>query len=454
MNTGRPRRRRGSFESGLGAILLIDALAVMLVAASATAAYVWIDSTHPAPVAAASTATPLAPASTAPSPSAAAPSTSGEPGQSPLLPTPPSGTMVLGDGTWLPSDPLPEARWAAASLVLRDGRVMVIGGSTGSSSYDATAAVTIFDPATGHWTAVTQMLQARAYTMAVELADGSVLVAGGSRDGQPLDSAERYFPDNGTWVAAGRLNLPRTQGTLTLLPDGRVLAAGGGIEGSPGWISTASTEIYDPRTGVWTIAAPMSIARAIHTATLLRDGEVLVTGGASTYHGETGTVSASAEIYDPRTDKWHEAKSMSKPRYVHSAVLLADGRVLVAGGWWYTSNSDPSHAGAEIYDPTSDTWTATGPLVTPRAQFEMGLLPDGRVLAVGGVDAAYKTLATSEIWDPTSGQWQTSGKLGVAIMWPAAGVLPDGRYFVAGGALDALARHLTAVTEIYTAPPR
>ena len=95
------------------------------------------------------------------------------------------------------------------------------------------------------------MLQPRAYAMAVTLADGSVLVAGGSHDGQPLDTAERYNPDNGTWVAAGRLNLPRTEGTLTLLQDGRVLAAGGGIEGAPGWASTASAEVFDPKTGVW-----------------------------------------------------------------------------------------------------------------------------------------------------------------------------------------------------------
>jgi len=112
------------------------------------------------------------------------------------------------------------------------------GERRGLTSTDAVATATVFDPATGHWSAVTDMLQPRAYPMAVTLADGSVLVAGGSRNTQPLDTAERYNPDNGTWVAAGRLNLPRAHETLTLLNDGRVLAAGGGIEGGPGWAST------------------------------------------------------------------------------------------------------------------------------------------------------------------------------------------------------------------------
>ena len=187
-----------------------------------------------------------------------------------------------------------------------------------------------------------------------------MLVAGGSRNGQPLDTAERYNPATDTWVAAGRLNLPRTQGTLTLLRDGRVLAAGGGVEAGPDWNSTASVELFDPKSGAWTLTAHMSVARARQTATLLADGEVLVAGGATTFHGETGSVTANAELYDPKAGTWRAAAPMSHPRYVHGAALLPDGRVLVAGGWYATSNSDPSHETAEIYDPAANRWTATG----------------------------------------------------------------------------------------------
>jgi N-acetylneuraminic acid mutarotase len=330
---------------------------------------------------------------------------------------------------------------------------MVVGGTTGTSSSNAVTTATVFDPATGFWNSVTGMLQPRAYAMAVVLADGSVLVAGGSRNGQPLDTAERYIPATDTWVAAGRLNLPRTQGTLTLLQDGRVLAVGGGVEGGPDWNSTASAELFDPKRGVWTLTAHLSVARARHTATLLADGEVLVAGGATTFHGETGSVTASAELYDPKAGTWRAAAPMSKPRYVHGAALLPDGRVLVAGGWYATSNSDPSHETAEIYDPAANRWTGTGSMKNARAEYGLVALPDGRILAAGGIDPTYRVQAAVEFYDPATGLWQATGKLSSGTMGAAIQVLPDGRTLIAGGALDALASKVTGVCEIYSPPP-
>ncbi|MFI5258640.1 MAG: Kelch repeat-containing protein [Candidatus Limnocylindrales bacterium] len=447
----RPRVRPApTFESGLGAILLIDALALLLVIASGPAAYLWLDSTHPSPIVA--TATPGLAGSPPPAsgiaPAASASSLPGVP-SGPASSSGASPKLVAGDGTWARADSLPQPTWATASVVLHDGRVMVLGGATAQSSFDAVASATIFDPRSGLWSAATDMLQARAYPMAVTLADGSVLVAGGSHNGQPLDTAERYYPDNGTWVAAGRLNIPRTQGALTLLKDGRVLATGGGIEAGPDWNATASAEIYDPARGTWSIVAPMAVARARQTATLLPDGEVLVAGGATTFHGEAGIVTAKAEIFNPGANSWRPAASMLKPRYTDAATLLSDGRVLVAGGWYATSSSDPSHNTAEIYDPTANTWTATGSMVSARADYSLVKLADGRVLAAGGVNPAYTVQASSEIYDPSTGAWAATGDLLVGTMWPAAGLLPDGRVLIAGGALDALAAHLTAACQIY-----
>jgi len=441
---------------------MIDALALLLVVASGPAAYLWLDQSHPGPLSATAAAT--TPSGPTPIPDASPGGSSLPGGSSPpggsLLPgssgvpsTVPSPKLGYGSGTWTSADPLPVARWATASAVLYDGRVIVVGGATGTSSFDAVASAAIFDPSTGRWSAVTDMLQPRAYAMAVTLADGSVLVAGGSRNGQPLDTAERYTPDNGTWVAAGRLNLPRTLGTLTLLADGRVLAAGGGIEGGPSWTATATAEIFDPKIGTWSLVAPMSVARARQTATLLADGEVLVAGGATTYHGETGSVTASAEIFDPRSNSWRAAMPMSKPRYVDGAVLLDDGRVLVAGGWYSTSNSDPSHDTAEIYDPATNRWAATGSMTSARAQYSLVRLPDGRVLAAGGVNPSYRVQAASELFNPATGLWRATGSLAVPTMWPAAQLLPDGRVLLAGGGLDALADQVTAACEIYSPPP-
>ena len=443
----RPPRRppRRPPESGLLPILLIDALALLLVVATAPAAWLWIDSSGPGPI----FVPPGQSAVVAQSPALSSGSSLPGAGPSGSEPIGSSIKPAAGDGSWTRAESLPRGLWGSGSVLLGDGRLMVVGGATGSSSNDATAAVYIYDPGTDHWTAATQMLQPRAYPMVVRLADGSVLVAGGSHNGQPLDTAERYNPSNGTWVAAGRLNLPRTQGSLVLLQDGRALATGGGIEGSPGWSSTASVELFDPTKGVWTIGPPMSEPRARHTATLLPGGDVLVTGGATTFHGNVGSVTASAQIFSPRTNTWRPAAPMSIPRYVHQAALLANGRVLVAGGWSATSNSDVSKASVEIYDPVANRWAAAGPLVTARAEFVMVRLLDGRLLAVAGVDRSYHVMDSAELFDPGSGTWQLTGKLAEAKMWPAAVVLADGRVLIAGGATDVGANHRTVICELY-----
>jgi hypothetical protein len=366
----------------------------------------------------------------------------------------PAPSLIFGSGIWSQADPQPQAAWASAVVRLHDGRIMVIGGAASGSSYDAVATAATFDPATGHWSRVTDMLQPRAYATAVTLNDGSVLVAGGSRNGQPLDTAERYIPDAGTWVAAGRLNLPRTQGELTLLADGRALATGGGIEGGPTWSSTASAEIFNPKTSQWSLVPPMAVARARHTAVLLPDGEVLVAGGATTFHLDAGIVTASAELFNPRTNSWRAAASMPEPRYVQGSVLLHDGRVLLAGGWYAMSNADPSHETAVIYDPATDKWSATGSMTTARAEFGLAMLPDGRVLVAGGTDKDYNLTVTAELFDPVTGSWTPTGNLKVATMWSAIQTLADGRVLISGGGLDASATKVTAACEIYSPTSR
>jgi hypothetical protein len=444
--------RRSATGSGVRAILAIDALALVLVLASGPAAYLWLDQSHPGPVAVASGTARPAPSAVADASPGSSPS-SGPGAQVSGKPTP-TPSLVFGNGTWAGADSQPQAAWASAVVRLHDGRIMVIGGAASQSSNDAVATAAIFDPATGHWSRVTDMLQPRAYATAVTLNDGSVLVAGGSRNGQPLDTAERYIPDSGTWVAAGRLNLPRTQGGLTLLADGRALATGGGIEGGPTWNSTASAEIFNPKTSQWSLVPPMAVARARHTAVLLPDGEVLVAGGATTFHLDAGIVSASAELFNPRTNSWRAAASMPEPRYVHESVLLHDGRVLLAGGWYAMSNADPSHETAVIYDPATDKWSATGSMTTARAEFGLAMLLDGRVLVAGGTDKNYNLTVTAELFDPVTGSWTPTGNLKVATMWSAIQTLADGRVLISGGGLDASATKVTAACEIYSPTSR
>ena len=266
-----------------------------------------------------------------------------------------------------------------------------------------------------------------------------------------LRLAELYDPVMGSWTTLPKMTVPRLQHTATLLADGRVLVVGGGTS-TKSRASTASAEIYDPGTGRWTRTAPMAVPRSYHTATLLKDGRVLVVGGSSTYVG-AGTVRASAEIFDPRTGRWTTAQPMQTHRYVQDAVLLQDGRVLVAGGWSSTTLQSRSLASAEIFDPGTGRWASVGDMTTGRAQFRMAVLPDGRVLAVGGLGSGHEPQASVDLFDPGSESWTSTGAMSDASWWPTLVVLPDGRALVAGGASDKSGAKPLARAELYAPPP-
>jgi N-acetylneuraminic acid mutarotase len=203
------------------------------------------------------------------------------------------------------------------------------------------------------------------------LADGRVLVVGGYQDGSPNGPfAELYDPLSGTWTAAGNMATMRSSHTATLLPNGKVLVAGGYIRstrehcgqpsGSPSVDCTnplASAELYDPQTGAWSATLDMVAPRAGHTATLLPGGRVLVAGGtgsADTSASGLHEPLASVELYDPASGTWSATSSMVDSRDGHTATLLPDGRVLVAGGIGFkVPPGSVDLASAEVYDPGS-----------------------------------------------------------------------------------------------------
>jgi hypothetical protein len=183
-------------------------------------------------------------------------------------------------------------------------------------------------------------------------------------------------------------------------------------------------------------AGNLNVPRGYHTATLLQDGRVLVAGGTNV------DKLASVEIYDPKNDSWVLAKPMSTPRSQHEAVLLNDGRVLVVGG-----DSQNNETSSEIYDPTAGQWSLTGSLVEKRTgAFTLTFLTNGKVLATGGSGAGGE-LATAEIYDPTTGQWSLTGSMRDERYGHTATLLPDGRVLVTGGERN-MGESLTS-TEIY-----
>jgi len=170
--------------------------------------------------------------------------------------------------------------------------------------------------------------------------------------------------------------------------------------------------------GLWTASGDLATARTRHTATLLPNGKVLVAGGANA----SGDL-AQAELYDPATGTWAPVASMLAARSVHTATLLPNGKVLVAGGFGAVTQ-------AELYDPDANTWTATGSLTQGRLAHTATLLANGSVLVAGGTSSAS---TNAEIYNPATGTWTATGSLGQGRFYHAATLLPGGKVLVAGG---------------------
>jgi hypothetical protein len=283
----------------------------------------------------------------------------------------------------------------------------------------------------GQFAAVGDMSTPRALHGAAPLPDGRVLVVGGIADfGIVLGSAELFDPASGTFALTGPLHDARSRPTTVALADGRVLVFGGrGGEGGGTYFSDA--EIYDPASGQFSPGGDSGTPRYVATAALLADGRVLIAGGFNRNDGAL----ASADLYDPATGTFTPTGSMSRPRIQTSAVVrLPDGRVLIVGG----GNDDGPLASAELYDPATGTFSETGSLPEPRAGHSLALLRDGRVLVVGGSDdgASGGNLVyypVAQLYDPASGTFTPTGSLAFARSMQTATVLPDGRVLVAGG---------------------
>jgi N-acetylneuraminic acid mutarotase len=284
------------------------------------------------------------------------------------------------------------------------------------------------------WSATGSMLDGRGLNTTTVLPDGMVLVAGGrATDVRDLASAELFDPDTGSWTATGTMTDVRVGHTATLLPDGSVLVAGGlgcDSDDPPSCVSKATAELYHPQTGTWTATGNMLEARSGHTATLLLDGTVLVAGGDVATNEHPFEALATAELYDPRTGRWTPTGSLLEVRNGHSATLLPNGTVLVAG-CCNGRVGGPRRGSVEVYDPRTATWAATGDL-TIGAAGTLTLLGDGTVLMAGG-----EGTGRAELYDPGTGTWTVTGDMGGGRYSHTATLLADGTVLVAGGAYGA-----------------
>jgi hypothetical protein len=336
------------------------------------------------------------------------------------------------------------------------GLSYVVATSSANTNYSATAPVLVATNTTV--SSPTGNLQdGREFHTATLLPNGKVLVAGGAdwADGYACiagkNSAELYDSALGTFASTATMTNRRYVQTSTLLQDGTVLITGGFSFDSfdcdnPGTSpAVASAEIYDPSNGSFAPTGNMAELRGGHTATLLTNGKVLIAGGDNMggnllpFFFVDGSV--TAEVYDPATGLFTSTGNMVTPRVGQTATLLVNGDVLFAGGW--SSSQNASIATAELYHAATGTFTPTTiSMNSPRAGHTATLLPDGKVLIAGG--AQDQTLASSdsaEIYDPATGSFLATGSMAVKRCSHTATLLSNGTVLIAGGG--------SIITEIY-----
>jgi hypothetical protein len=311
-------------------------------------------------------------------------------------------------------------RAAHTATLLPDGKVLVAGGFDGGIS---SASTEVFDPGTKLFKTGANMSVARSGHTSTLLSNGKILIAGGY-NGNYLATAELYDPASNTFTPTHAMTSARSGHVATVLPNGKVLLAGGvGV----GWTFLSSAELYDPATNTFAATGDMTMARESHTATLLPNGKVLIAGGHRDRRPST-TIYSSTELYDPASGRFTAAADMTRIRHKHEAVLLADGRVLILAGS-DARDGEGAYTSAEIYDPAANTFKATANMNSPRYKLQgtAVLLSDGKVLVAGGASRA-------EVFDPSRNTFSyTAGDLETPRLFATATRLRDGQVLITGG---------------------
>lgn len=375
---------------------------------------------------------------------------------------------------WQQDGNMETQRSGATATLLGDGTVLIAGGINNTPTegygnrtsipYTTLATADIYTEGGGITATHNTMSIARAGHTATLLNDGRVLITGGDLDKyltQQLQSfpstngADLYTPGSGGgFTPTGAMKYARCGSTATKLLDGTVLIVGGSSV-------TAPAEVYNPATGTFKTVGTTVTARFAHTATLLSNGMVLIAGGMDNigcvYTPSAslaqGTVS-SAELYNPATGTFAATGSMNVVRAFHTATILPSGKVLIAGG---TSNLNDGLNSAELYDPVAGTFSYTGSLNTARGQHTAAVLNNGQILLAGGSNpmdldnnsTIKKPLSSAELYNPATGIFTPTISLNTARSSPTAVALGDGTTLEIGGTTGTGTAPILASLETY-----
>ncbi len=349
----------------------------------------------------------------------------------------------------------------AAAIRLRDGRVLICGGNATGTIGGVVTSAEIYDPSSQTFSPTGNMTVPREGQTITMLQDGRVLLTGGAQNigfRSELASAEIYDPAAGTFTATGSMSIPREGHTATLLRDGRVLVVGGSDNGTH---TLDSAEVYIPASGAFTGAGHLNQPRIAHTATLLLSGKVLIAGGGRGDRPGGYIAYDTAEIFEPITGAFGTLNAhMVNARVGAASVLLSDGRALIVGGksgQMLMAGFVGNIAGltplntAETYDPEARRFTPTGPMSAPHYLPTATKLDDGNVLVVGGWKQQGPTvvgMTAAELYVDRNNHFSSPGPTNVARLENTATLLPDGEVLIAGG-IDANS-NITSSVEFYS----
>jgi hypothetical protein len=312
-----------------------------------------------------------------------------------------SATEAEGPPTWSVAGELARSRAFARAAWVETGEILVVGGLDARDQHVTIPTAELFDPLTRRATVLPQTVLGRLNQVLTVAWGGRVVVTGGTEwlgdHWNSVAKVDVYLPWSRTWLRASNMIQPRSDHGATALADGRVLVTAGNYNNR----LLRSSEIYDPATDAWTPAEPLPKARTQFSIATLPDGTVLVAGGFQ----EDGKMTTSTLIYEPWSDQWAEGPEMREVRLNHSMVTLPNGDLLFFGGERMGAGT------AERYVWRERRFAYAGALGGPRLVAQGAALPDGRVVAVGGLpeDRArtrFIPRSDAELWDPAKGAWR------------------------------------------------
>jgi large repetitive protein len=370
------------------------------------------------------------------SPSPTAPGATSSPTPSSPSPTSPpvASPSAPAVGAWQPAAPMNRGRTGFDAVLLGDGTVLAVGDDFSCFPGGAMAGserAEVYDPNADKWTEVESLNRPRKMPATVVLIDGSAMVLGGlNTDDVPFSSTKIFSPSTRTWTDGPLLTIARGAPAATGLSDGRVL-----VVSTEGANPRASREIYDPESNAWSIAEPFPAGVGVERLIRLADDRVLALGFDTT----ATEPSPIAFLYDPDADSWTPVEAPAGIGY--EVVALPDGSALAISG----NDGGELFGGDGLlttrvtqFDPATGQWTQVAPLTTPRIGFQAVTLEDGRVLVAGGetggtVDTAGETVRSTELYDPTTDSWSAQGDILEPRKEGYLVALPDGGALLLGG---------------------